>query len=99
MKLKTLLALSKGGLTLDELKASGATHVVVDPDGYIFSFKGKHRPLARIFPVTILYCAFDSGWYTCLGPETIGNDCSIVSVVGRLNHLPTNWHRMIWEVK
>lgn len=108
MKLKTLLELTnlnrftlsiRGPVkavhfTIEEMKAEGYTHLAVEPDGAIFAWSGKDRPLAMLRKNGDL-----DGWFSFMSAKHGYRDCSLGEMVGSLGYAPVNWHRMVWELK
>lgn len=108
MKLKTLLALPnvnnldrtlRGPIkavhfTIEEMKAEGYTHLAVEPDGTIFAWSGKDRPLAMLRKNDDL-----DGWFSFMSAKHGYRDCCLGEMVGSLGYAPVNWHRMVWELK
>lgn len=108
MKLKTLLELTnlnrftfniRGHIkavhfTIEEMKAEGYTHLAVEPDGAIFAWSGKDRPLAMLRKNGDL-----DGWFSFMSVKHGHRDCRLGEMVGSLGYAPVNWHRMVWELK
>lgn len=108
MKLKTLLAqtnlnrftLSLRGpikavrFAIEEIKAKGYTHLAVEPDGTIFAWSGKDRPLAMLRKNDETL----DGWFSYLSDKHGARDCSLGEMVGSMGYSPVNWHRMVWEI-
>ena len=104
MKAQTLLAIVNRNnaefrepITIEDLKRSGVTHITVEAEGSVFSWRGKVRPLA--------YWAHDcgkrinAGFLTHLSVKHHGDrDCSLGGILGSIGYAPVNWHRMVFAL-
>lgn len=78
-------------LTVDGLKSEGITHLAVEADGSVFTWRWTDRPLAHLT---------DDGFHSLGAIKKIGiRNCDLGSYIGDVGYSPVNWHRMVYAVK